>query len=246
MGKPGQKFTADDLVLKSPLFSVLSEESRSSVLKRAKPLTLDAGETVYARGDPSDRYFGILKGRLRLSVDSADGKTAALNQADAGEWFGELGLFEGGNRLVDATAVEPTDLLCLTRDDMVAFATSEPSMFMPIVELLGARIQLVGELLQETVFHDVTFRLAKRLLDLADKHGAPVGQGVLIDLHLPQEELGQMVGATREAVGRQLNIWKKKSWIGVSYGKITLLNRAALMQIIVSAQGGDFEGAGEF
>ncbi len=238
MGKPGQNISADDLVMMSPLFSVLADEARSAVVKRAKPLSLEAGDPLYARGDPSDRYFGILKGRLRLSVDSADGKTVALNQADTGEWFGELGLFEGGTRLVDATAVEPTDLLCLNRTDVLGFAMSEPAMFMPIVELLGARIQLVGELLQETVFHDVTFRLAKRLLDLADKHGLPAEQGVLIDLHLPQEELGQMVGATREAVGRQLSIWKKKSWIGVSYGKITILNRAPLMQIIVSAQGG--------
>ncbi len=249
MGKPGQKISADDLVMMSPLFSVLPAPARSVVLERARPLSLDAGDPLYARGDASDRYFGILKGRLRLSVDSAEGKTVALNQADTGEWFGELGLFEGGSRLVDATAAEPTDLLCLSRDDMLGFATSEPTMFMPIVELLGARIQLVGELLQETVFHDVTFRLAKRLLDLAGKHGVPADQGVLIDLHLPQEELGQMVGATREAVGRQLSTWKKKAWIDVSYGKITVVNRAPLMQIIVSAQGGDVgdgNGSGEF
>lgn len=245
MGKSGQKISADDLIMMSPLFSVLSDTARSVVQERAQPLSLETGEALYARGDPSDRYFGILRGRLRMSVDSIDGKTVTLNQAGQGEWIGELGLFEGSTRLVDATAADPTDLLVLSREDMLAFATSEPAMFMPIVELLGARIQLVGELLQETVFHDVTFRLAKRLLDLADKHGHPVDQGVLIDLHLPQEELGQMVGATREAVGRQLSTWKKKAWIDVSYGKITILNRAPLMQIIVSAQGGG-DGASEF
>ncbi len=239
MGKSDEKISADALVKMSPLFAVLSEVARSAVLKRTKSLSLEPGDVLYRRGDPSDRYFGILKGRLGLSVDSLVGKTVMLNHADVGEWFGELGLFEGGKRLVDATAAEPTDLISLSREDMLGFATSEPAMFMPIVELLGGRIQLAGELLQEAVFHDVTYRLAKRLLDLASKRGREVETGVLIDQHLPQEELGQMVGATREAVGRQLSSWKKKAWIEVSYGKITLLNRNALMQIIVSAQGDD-------
>ncbi len=241
MGISDQNTSADELISMSPLFSVLSETARDEVLKRTRPLSLGAGDPLYARGDPSDRYFGILKGRLRLSADSFDGKTVTLNQVDTGEWFGELGLFEGGTRLVDAKATEQTDLLCLSRDDMMALATSQPAMFVPIVELLGDRIRLVGELLQEAVFHDVTYRLAKRLLDLADRHGQSVDQGIFIDLHLPQEELGQMVGATREAVGRQLSAWKKNAWIGVSYGKITILNRAPLMQIILAAQGHDGE-----
>tara|TARA_R110002073_G_scaffold188829_2_gene347774 strand:- start:328 stop:510 length:183 start_codon:yes stop_codon:yes gene_type:complete len=60
MGKPGQKISADDLVMMSPLFSVLPEDARTTVLERARPLSLDAGDPLYARGDPSDRYFGVL------------------------------------------------------------------------------------------------------------------------------------------------------------------------------------------
>ena len=127
MGKPGQKISADDLVMMSPLFSVLPEYARTTVLERARPLSLDAGAPLYARGDPSDRYFGVLKGRLRLSVDSADGKTVALNQADTGEWFGELGLFEGGTRLVDATAAEPTDLVPKTNASAAESSAAESS-----------------------------------------------------------------------------------------------------------------------
>lgn len=241
MQKQDPHLNADELIMKSGLFSVLTEGARLDVLGCATRLSVDAGERLYARGDPSNRYFGILKGRIRLLVDSVDGKTVALNQAGVGEWFGELGLFEGGERLVDAIALEPMEMLSLTRKDMLTLAQSEPSLFMPIVELLGARIRLVGELLQDAVFHDVTYRLAKRLLDLASKEGVPVAAGVLIDQHLPQEDLGQMVGATREAVGRQLSAWKKKAWIDVSYGKVTILNPAPLMQIIVSGEGEERE-----
>lgn len=241
MEKQVPHINADELVMKSGLFSVLPDDARSDVLGRATRLTIDTEERLYARGDPSNRYFGILKGRIRLSVDSIEGKTVSLNQAGVGEWFGELGLFEGGERLVDATALEPMEMLSLTRADMLALAQSEPALFMPIVELLGARIRLVGELLQDAVFHDVTYRLAKRLLDLRSKAGIPAAAGVLIDQHLPQEELGQMVGASREAVGRQLSTWKKKAWIDVAYGKITILNPAPLMQIIVSAEGEERE-----
>lgn len=240
MEKQERKISPDALVKESPLFSVLGANARADVLSLARPLSIEAGSYLYTRGGPSDRYFGILKGRVRMSVNSAEGKSVTLNHAAKGEWFGELGLFEGGNRLVDAIAVEPAELLYLGQSDMMTLAKNEPSLFLPIIELLGARIRLAGELLRDTVFQSVTFRLAKRLLDLAERDGRKVDGGILIDQHLPQEELGNMVGATREAVGRQLGVWKKHGWIDLSYGKITILNRTPLMQIVLSGQDHEF------
>lgn len=223
-----------DLVGRSQLFGPLSEASQLFVQNRARSLQLGEGETLYHRADPADRYFGLQSGQVRFCVQSAEGKTITTNFAKPGDWFGELGLFEGGTRLVDAVASAPCEIIAIPRADLLDLAAREPALFLPVVQLLGQRIRLAGELLEDAIFHDVTYRLARRLLDLLDLAGEGTPEGTKMTLHLSQEELGHMVGATREAVGRQLAVWKKKHWISLEYGKISILNRDALAEIVLT------------
>lgn len=220
-----------ELIAGSTLFRVLSDQGRGWIAERSRIVEFGKNDVLYRIDDPSDRYFGVLQGRVRFCASTPDGKAMTSHYAHEGDWFGEIGLFEGGSRIINCEADCETRVAILSASDLQAIARKEPQMYEPIVGVLTERIRQVGQLLQGAVFQDLSARLAGRLIELAEQSGKEDVRGILIDMHLPHEQLGQLVGATREAVSRQLNLWKKNGWVDVAYGKVTLTDLPALSQI---------------
>lgn len=228
MMNPSWKETID----RNAMFAAFPEALRQTTLSKLVSRKLKDGETLYRRGDESEGLYGVLTGRVRFSAESVEGKSIVLNYLEAGEWFGEIGLLDGGPRIVDAQAMGDSEFLLLRRRDFLAVCDAEPSLMRHIIDLLCRRLRLAGQLIEDAAFLDLSCRLARRLLDLADSVGKPVANGILVDIHLPQEELGRLVGATREAVGRQLRHWENRGWIDLKYGKITIIQTQALQTMI--------------
>jgi CRP-like cAMP-binding protein len=92
-------------------------------------------------------------------------------------------------------------------------------------------------LLEDAAFLGLAARLAKRLLYLADSNGEPApGGGVRINMHLTQEELGKMLGKTRESIGKELKRWQRNGLISVRYGSIVIRDRERLLALVEAAE----------
>lgn len=191
-------------------------------------VAIDDAHYLYHKGDTADAFYGILAGNVKSLVVGADGKEVVVSWALPGDWFGEIGVWRNKTRLVDTMAVGQVRLLKITSATIHTICARHPKLLIELIDWLDDRIHLAATLLENALFMDLETRLAFWLSHFAQRCGKVDESGVEIDVHLTQEELGKMASVTREAVGRQLNKWKKKGWLEIRYGKIFLLDLPAL------------------
>ncbi len=203
----------------------------------AQPRSFEDGEAIYRSGDEAYGLFGVRSGRLQLIAHSGDGKPFVLTVLAPGEWFGELSLFDDLPRTHDTLAVGDCELWFVPKREFRALLRERPEFYAPFLEFLSHRVRLLFALIEDAMLLDLPQRLAKRVLELSASHGvashATDADGeVVVDMHLPQEDLAAMVGATREAVGRHLKRWERKGWIRLAYGRIVVVDPSGLASIL--------------
>ncbi|MEM7409269.1 MAG: Crp/Fnr family transcriptional regulator [Myxococcota bacterium] len=193
-------------------------------------------EAVFRRGDDADGLYGVKRGSIQVIGPSPDGREHVLTVLSTGEWFGELSMMDDLPRTHDNLAVGETELWFVPKRAFRALLDEHPEFWPHFAELLSRRVRMLFELLEDAVLLELPRRLAKRLLEIAGDHGRERPDGaVAIELHLPQEKLAAMVGATREATGRHLRRWETDGWIRIAYGRIEILDRDALRGLIEAA-----------
>ena len=199
----------------------------------AKTRKFKAREPVFMKGDPASGMMAVVKGRIRISSYSADGREVVLNVINPGEVFGEIALIDGGERTADAVAMEDTELTVLERRDFLPFLERNPELCIKLLKVMCQRLRRTSEQLEDFSFLDLRTRLAKRLLELADSHGEEDGKGgIRIALGLSQRVLGAMMGTSREAVNKQLRAWEEEGLIALRRGSVTLLDAEQLELIV--------------
>jgi CRP/FNR family cyclic AMP-dependent transcriptional regulator len=212
------------------VFSGLSADERAAVVARARIRTINAEETIFALGSPGDQMMALLRGTVRISVPSFEGRELLLAIIRPGEVFGELAVLDGKERSADAIAESPCTLAILDRHDILSFFERNPSAWPKLVKVLCQRLRHTDQVFAEVALLQLPAKLAKsmlRLLDL-DRTLAP-RKGPVI--HYSQRELANMVGGTRESVNRCLRNWQRNGIVQITEGSIIITNRPALEQM---------------
>jgi CRP/FNR family transcriptional regulator, cyclic AMP receptor protein len=212
------------------LFSGLSADERAAVVARARIRTVNGEETIFAIGSPGDQMMALLRGTVRISVPSFEGRELLLAIIRPGEVFGELAVLDGKERSADAIAESPCTLAILDRHDILSFFERNPSAWPKLVKVLCQRLRHTDQVFAEVALLQLPAKLAKsmlRLLDL-DRTLAPRKRPVI---HYSQRELANMVGGTRESVNRCLRNWQRNGIVQITEGSIIVTNRPALEQM---------------
>ena len=203
----------DDIVRRAPLFAALDEEASTSLRRTMAEVRLGRSEVLFAEGDQGDRLYVIVAGKIKLGRTSGDGRENLLAILGPGEMFGELSLFDPGPRTATATAVAETTLLGIGHGPMQSWLTDRPEVAKQLLKALARRLRRTNEHLADLVFSDVPGRVAKALLDLSARFGRPTDAGILVAHDLTQEELAQLVGASRETVNKALADFASRGWL---------------------------------
>ena len=226
-----------ELIDASPLFAGLSPAGRGRIGEVLVARRFERDAAVYLRGDEAVAFYGVAEGRVRFSAASIEGKEVVLDYAGPGQWFGEIGLFDAGPRVVDALAADPTQLYVLGRRDLLALCRSEADLLLRFVELFSRRIRVAEDIIIDASFLSLPARLAKKLLhlaaDTARTETTPRGTAIRIS----QDELGRLTGVTRESAGKQLKIWEREGLVEVDYGRVLVVDAARLRRIVAAAIG---------
>ena len=207
-----------------PLFSGLDEAPQVSLQQKMGQTTLRRGETLFDEGDLGDRLYIVTEGKVKLGHTSNDGRESLLAVLGPGEILGELTLFDPGPRSTTATAVSPATLLHLQHTDLMEIVEANPTLAKHMLRALAQRLRRTNESLSDLVFSDVPGRVAKALLDLADRFGTATDKGIHVPHDLTQEELAQLVGASRETVNKSLADFVSRGWIRLEGRAVTLLD----------------------
>lgn len=204
----------------SSLFCELSPAEREELAQHAEWRSIPARRIVLEQGSESQEMYAVLRGRLKVIRGSNDGREATLGILEPGEVFGELAMLDGEPRTATIETLEPCELLVLRRNDVVGFLETHPKVMRQLILTLCQRLRSADELVQDTLFLPLPQRLGKTLKSLAIQHGADG----LIDLKFTQQEIGNLVGASRESINKQLNQWETEGWLVMENGHIRLIS----------------------
>ncbi|HLE82662.1 MAG TPA: Crp/Fnr family transcriptional regulator [Dehalococcoidia bacterium] len=215
--------TAASVLGQMPLFSVLTSEQREALAQRVTPRLYQAGQVIFHQGDPGLSLYVIEAGQVKIVLPSEEGKEALLAVLGPGDFFGELSLFDGQPRSATAVAVSTTRAYTLDCSSFLDFLQSRPQAAIGLGVVLAARLRQMDERLSELAFLDLPGRMARRLLEMAESHGSQVPEGLVFDLPLSQEALGELVGATRQSVNKVLGQWQRQGILRRQRRRILLL-----------------------
>jgi CRP/FNR family transcriptional regulator, cyclic AMP receptor protein len=216
------------LLANHPLFGQLAPEELERLVAYMRLVRQPARTVLFRKGDPGTHMVVVVRGRVKVCTHSEDGKELVLNLINPGEVVGEIALLDGSDRTADAVTLTDSDLLILERRDFIPFLQRHPDSCMRLFAVLCERLRRTSELLEEALFLEGSSRLAKRLVHLAEVFGKPVPGGVMVDIPLSQQQLGNMVGMSRESMNKQLKQWRQDGLISIEGGRYVLTNLEAL------------------
>ncbi len=212
----------------SALFAAMRAEELDEILRFATERRVRRGQMIFQRGDKGSSMMVVLRGRIRISSVSSDGKEVTLNVINPGEIVGELALLDGKPRSNDGAATEDTLLLVVERRHFIPFLQRNQDLTLRLLSVLCDKLRRTSVALEEIALFDLPVRLARVLLKLADDYGRASPTGVRIDLKLSQRDLSNLVAASRESVNKQLRTWRESGWVELEDGFIILLRPEAL------------------
>lgn len=218
--------TPQELFRLHSFLAVLTDAETLELLKKAHVQRLSAGDVVFRKDDPGDGLYGVLEGRVVVTVESAEGKELILNMFGPGEFFGEIALLDGKGRTATAVARDVSRLLFLSRAAFLPFLRQHHETAVRIIAFLCERLRRTTGLVEDSTFLSVATRLAKQLAALAD---AGPGDATV---RLSQEELARTLGVTREIISRQLAIWREAGVVEIGRGWIKVRDGEVLDRIV--------------
>ena len=191
------------------------------------------GAALFNEREPGDAVFVLMSGRVKLSCVTEAGREALLGIREPGDLIGEMSAIDGAPRSATAVALEPVEVLTVSREAFVGFLARTPGVALVLLRMIAPRLRDADRKRIEYLGQDSVGRVCSRLVELADRFGAPEGDGVHIELAITQEELAAWTGASREAVIRALRTLRELGWIetrrrGVSVLEIEHLRRRAV------------------
>jgi len=190
-----------------------------------------ANSTIFQKGDPGDRLMAVLAGRVKICIYSASGRELILNIIDHGGLFGEVAVLDGQTRTADAVAIGATELLVLERRRLMPFLTGDPEIAARLIGVLCQRLRQTSEQLEDALLRDAPSRLARCLLRLGQSLGAPDGAGLKLNIKLSQQQIGNLIGMSRESINKFLVEWIRAGYLTNENGFIRIEDPEVLREL---------------
>lgn len=214
------------------LFSGLDDVELDELLTLSKPVSVKARSQVCRKGEPGDALYIVISGKLKVCVHAEDGREAILAILEDGETFGEMSLLDEQPRSASVIAVQDSELLVIQRRDFINYLESNPKVSVSLLGILCQRLRLMDDIMEDMRFLGIRSRLAKALTRLALQHGRTMGNGsIRIELKLSQEDLGNLICATRESVNKHLKTWEEEGLLELTQSSLVIHNMSELQML---------------
>ncbi|PCJ46805.1 MAG: cAMP-activated global transcriptional regulator CRP [Gammaproteobacteria bacterium] len=175
-----------------------------------------AKSTLIYAGDKADALYFLISGSVSVVIEDVDGKELVLAYLNAGDFFGEMGLFEGQDtRSAWVKAKEESEIAEISYTKFMEINKENPELLLRLSSQMAHRLNKTSQKVGDLAFLDVTGRVAGALLELAHQPAAmthPDG----MQIKVTRQELGRIVGCSREMVGRVIKALEEQGLIDVS------------------------------
>jgi CRP/FNR family cyclic AMP-dependent transcriptional regulator len=217
--------TVSTAVLKAvPLFSSFPDDQLRMLTSVVGRRSVPRSTTVMASGDPTDSLYIVLSGRLKVLMSDAEGKEVILSIIGPGEFFGEMGLIDDAPRSASVLAIEPCELLSISKRDFKKCMSENFEMSMAVMRGLVRRLREADRKIGSLALLDVYGRVARLLLDMAET----VDGEKMVTKRLPKQDIAKMIGASREMVSRVMKDLQMGGYIEMRGSNIVLRDSIVL------------------
>jgi CRP-like cAMP-binding protein len=214
----------DEVLARSGIFQGVDSEAAEALAKEMEMVEYRKGETIFNEGEPGDSLYIVLSGKLKLGRRATDGRQNLVSVMGPSDMVGELSLFDPGPRTATATALTDVRLARLRKHALRPWLNNRPEIAEQLLRVLARRLRRTNDALADLIFTDVPGRVAKNLLQMASRFGTRDGGVLRVTHDLTQEELAQLVGASRETVNKALADFASRGWLRLDGKSVIILD----------------------
>ncbi|MDT5173274.1 MAG: family transcriptional regulator, cyclic receptor protein [Mycobacterium sp.] len=218
----GDRGNVDAVLAKAGIFQGLQCSASSALTQQLQPVDFPPGYMVFAEGEPGDRLYIVVSGKVKVGRCSPGGGQNLLTIMGPSDMFGELSIFDPGPRTSTATTITDVRAVSMDRDALRVWIADRPEITGQLLRVLARRLRRTNNDMADLIFTDVPGRVAKQLLQLEQQFGTREGGAMRVTHDLTQEEIAQLVGASRETVNKALADFAHRGWIQLE-GKSVLI-----------------------
>jgi len=214
----------DEVLARSGIFQGVDPDAADVLAKELEMIDARKGDVIFSEGEPGDSLYIVLSGKLKVGRRAADGRQNLIALMGPSDMVGELSLFDPGPRTATATAVVDTRLARLRKQALRPWLSNRPEIAEQLLRVLARRLRRTNDALADLIFTDVPGRVAKNLLQMAGRFGSREGGVLRVTHDLTQEELAQLVGASRETVNKALADFASRGWLRLEARAVVLID----------------------
>ena len=218
-------FALNSQILKRvPLFASFSDQQLSTLLRCVQHRRYPRNSLIVRAGDETDALYIILSGQVKVLIPDDEGHEVILSMMGPHDFFGEMGLLDDQPRSASVEALEPCEMLQVSKAGFTACLKDNFDLAMQIIRNLVKRLRDADRKIESLALIDVYGRVARLLFDLA----VEVDGQWLVQRAPPKQEIARMIGASREMVSRVVKDLHEKGLIRAEKRKIILLDRQSM------------------
>jgi CRP/FNR family cyclic AMP-dependent transcriptional regulator len=218
----------EDVLRRAGIFQGVDPADIEALSSEFEVFDAPRGTTLFNEGEPGDSLYIVLTGKVKLGKKSQDGRENLIAVMGPSDQFGELSLFDPGPRTATAVVVTDARLARLSKAALTQWITERPQIGLQLLRVVARRLRRTNTMLADLIFVDVPGRVAKQLLQLAQRFGSVDGGQLRVTHDLTQEELAQLVGASRETVNKALADFAQRGWLRLEGKSVVILDRERL------------------
>jgi CRP-like cAMP-binding protein len=207
----------------------MGDRELDALRERGRAVSFEPGERLLLEGEPGDKVLLVLRGRVKVSHATSDGRETVLDFRGPGELVGELSALDQAPRSSSVTAIEAVEALVVSAADFRSLL-ERPGFAGELLQMLSARFRDADRKRVEFGASDTVGRVAARLVELAERYGQPGGSGIVIALPISQEELAGWTAASRAGMANALRTLRELGWIETERRRITVRDLEALRE----------------
>jgi CRP-like cAMP-binding protein len=212
----------DETLARAGIFQGIEPTAVEALSSALEPVEFPRAHVIFAEGEPGDRLYIVVSGKVKIGRRSADGRENLLAVFGPSDMFGELSIFDPGPRTSTATTVTEVRAVTMDRAALHEWIGKRPEIADQLLRVIARRLRRTNNMLADLIFTDVPGRVAKALLQLAQRFGSQESGMLRVTHDLTQEEIAQLVGASRETVNKALADFAHRGWLRLE-GKTVLI-----------------------
>ena len=213
-----------DILSRAGIFQGVDPVAVQNLIEQMETVRFPRGTTIFEEGEPGDRLYIITSGKIKLARHAPDGRENLLTVMGPSDMFGELSIFDPGPRTSSAVCVTEVTAATMNSEMLKQWVADHPAIAQQLLRVLARRLRRTNANLADLIFTDVPGRVAKTLLQLANRFGSQEGGALRVNHDLTQEEIAQLVGASRETVNKALATFAQRGWIRLEGKSVVIVD----------------------